>query len=262
MSSSDPNKRLQLAGHMTLTRQLLDALGREIVVGTYNSKHFPTEAEISEMYDTSRSITREATKMLAAKGMLSARRRSGIVVQPERNWSMLDADVLRWIMERKLTPGLLRAFSEMRLGIEPAAAMLAARNANPTAITEIERGLQRMIAAERGEDDSLASDVAFHVAILDATENPFYVQLHELVHTALSFSIRFTNRIGGHTASIPAHRTVFNAIKSGDATGAHAAMSGIIEDALKLIEVGAKKTTAKSVAKKGKPAKKSSRRAA
>ena len=35
--------------------------------------------------------------MLTAKGMLSARPRSGIVVRPERSWSLLDPDVLRWL---------------------------------------------------------------------------------------------------------------------------------------------------------------------
>ncbi|MGO1070974.1 FadR/GntR family transcriptional regulator [Lysobacter sp. CA199] len=227
--------RSQLTGRMTLTEQLLDALGREIVLGRFAESGFPTEAEISEAYSTSRSVTREAIKMLTSKGMLSARPRSGIVVQPERSWSLLDADVLRWMLERKFSYKLLQSFTEMRLGIEPTAAALAARRADVKAIDGIERGLQRMIAAERGEDDHLTSDVAFHVAILDATGNPFYVQLHELVNTALRISIQLTNRIKGHTASIPAHRRVFDAIKAGDAAAAHAAMSSIINDVLVLI---------------------------
>lgn len=235
MSPIEPAGRSRLTGRMTLTEQLLDALGREIVLGRFDASPFPTEADISETYSTSRSVTREAIKMLTAKGMLSARPRSGIVVQPERSWSLLDPDVLRWMLERKFSYKLLRFFSEMRLGIEPTAAALAARNADPKALQEIERGLDRMVAAEHGEDDSLASDAAFHVAILDATGNPFYIQLHELVYTALRISIHFTNRIKGHTASIPAHRRVYDAIKAGDPAGAHTAMSAIINDALSLI---------------------------
>lgn len=221
---------------MTLTEQLLDALGREIVLGRFAEDGFPTEAEISEAYSTSRGVTREAIKMLTSKGMLSARPRSGIVVQPERAWSLLDADVLRWMLERKFSYKLLRSFTEMRLGIEPTAAALAARHGDAKAIQGIERGLQRMLAAERGEDDHLTSDVAFHVAILDATDNPFYIQLHELVNTALRISIQLTNRIKGHTASIPAHRRVYDAIKAGDSVAAHAAMYSIITDVLALIE--------------------------
>ncbi|MBN6101034.1 FadR family transcriptional regulator [Xanthomonas sp. CFBP 8703] len=222
-------------GSTTLSSQLLDALGRDVVAGIYGLQSFPTEAEISSAYSTSRSVTREAIKMLTAKGLLSARPRSGIVVRPEQTWSLLDPDVLRWMLERKFSHSLLRSFTEMRQGIEPMAAKLAAQQGNAEAIGKIQHALQRMIAAGRGEDDHLSSDVAFHVAILDATGNPFYMQFHELVNTALSFSIQFTNRIGGHTASIPAHRRVLNAIKSGDGDKAHAAMFTIIHDVLSLI---------------------------
>ena len=225
---------------MTLTEQLLDALGREIVLGRFAESGFPTEAEISEAYSTSRGVTREAIKMLTSKGMLSARPRSGIVVQPERSWSLLDADVLRWMLERKFSYKLLQSFTEMRLGIEPTAAALAARRADAEAIKGIERGLERMIAAERGEDDHLTSDVAFHVAILDATGNPFYVQLHELVNTALRISIQLTNRIKGHTASIPAHRRVFDAIRAGDAARANTAMNSILVEVMALVAAGDK----------------------
>ncbi|XWO45454.1 FadR family transcriptional regulator [[Pseudomonas] boreopolis] len=235
MAPLQPAGRSRLAGRMTLTEQLLEALGREIVLGRFESRPFPTEAEISEAYSTSRSVTREAIKMLTAKGMLSARPRSGILVQPERAWSLLDADVLRWMLERKFSYKLLRSFTEMRLGIEPTAAALAARHADSEAMRGIEHGLERMVAAERGEDDHHAADAAFHVAILDATGNPFYIQLHELVHAALRFSIQLTNRIHGHTASIPAHRRVYDAIKAGDAPAAQAAMAAIINDVLALI---------------------------
>jgi DNA-binding FadR family transcriptional regulator len=236
---------------MTLTEQLLDALGKEIMLGRFETRPFPTEAEISETYSTSRSVTREAIKRLTAKGMLSARPRSGILVQPERGWSLLDADVLRWMLERKFSYKLLRAFTEMRLGIEPTAAALAARNADAQAMQEIERGLQRMVAAEHGEDDHHAADAAFHVAILDATGNPFYIQLHELVHAALRFSIQLTNRIKGHTASIPAHRRVYDAIKAGDAAAAQVAMAAIITDVLALIsQVEARESAQRKPAKR------------
>jgi DNA-binding FadR family transcriptional regulator len=139
----------------------------------------------------------------------------------------------------------------MRLGIEPTAAALAARNADAQAMQEIERGLQRMVAAEHGEDDHHAADAAFHVAILDATGNPFYIQLHELVHAALRFSIQLTNRIKGHTASIPAHRRVYDAIKAGDAAAAQVAMAAIITDVLALIsQVEARESAQRKPAKR------------
>lgn len=221
---------------MTLTEQVLDALGKDIVLGRYDDRPFPTEAEISQAFATSRSVTREAIKMLTAKGMLTARPRAGIVVQPQAAWSLLDSDVLRWMLERTFSVQLLRQFSELRKAIEPMAAYLAAQNPDRAAHARIADGLRRMEAADRGEDDPLAADLAFHVAILDATCNPFYVQFHEMVNTALRISIQFTNRIKGHTASIPAHRKVYDGIVKGRPDAAQAAMLAIIDEVLLLID--------------------------
>lgn len=223
-----------------MTEQLLESLGQAVVAGEFDGRSFPTEAEISQHYGTSRSVTREAVKMLTAKGMLAARPRSGITTQPQEQWSLLDPDVLRWMLERKFSYELLRHFTEMRLGLEPAAAALAAKNATPDSLRNIESGLERMAAAERGDGDHLAADISFHVAILNATGNPFYMQLDELITTALKISIRMTNRIKGHTASIPAHRRVFDAIRSGDTARAEAAMTSILSEVMALVAAGDK----------------------
>ncbi len=60
-----------------LTHGLLDSLGRQIVRGDFEAAGFPTEAELARLHQVSRSVTREAVKMLTAKGLLSARPRQG-----------------------------------------------------------------------------------------------------------------------------------------------------------------------------------------
>lgn len=227
---------------LSLTYGLVEQLGQAIVTGEYAAVGFPTEGELSKQFGASRTVTREAVKMLTAKGLLSARPRHGTVVEPEAEWNMLDPDVLRWLLERKFSLRLLAEFTEMRLGIEPAAAALAARNADEAGLEEIRKGLRRMKAAADGEDDPLSADIAFHVAILDATKNPFYRELHELVNTALRISIRFTNRIKGRTASIPSHEDVAEAIIARDADKASAAMREIIVDVLELIRAASPAT--------------------
>lgn len=225
----------QLASQRTLTGQLLESLGQAIVGGAFDDRGIPTEAEISKHYGVSRSSTREAVKMLTAKGILAVRPRSGISKRPQAEWSLLDPDVLRWMLERKFSLDLLRHFTEMRLGLEPAAAAFAAKNASAESLQAIEVQLGRMSAAESGKGDSLAADIAFHVSILNATENPFYMQLDELITTALKISIHMTNRIKGHTASVPAHTRVYDAIKAKDASRAAAAMRVILDEVMTLI---------------------------
>ena len=86
---------------------------------------FP-EAEIGKMLGVSRTVVREATKVLAAKGLLRSRPRVGTVPLPRDSWDVLDPEVLGWMLEHGPIADVIRDVSEVRMIIEPAAARLAA----------------------------------------------------------------------------------------------------------------------------------------
>lgn len=218
-----------------LTHGMLHAVGKAIVTGRYDAAPFPTEAELAREHAVSRSVTREAVKMLTAKGLLTARPRRGTTVQPRGQWNLFDPDVLRWLLERQFSLELLRQFTELRIAIEPAAAALAAGTADASGLAGIRDGFDRMVAAEAGDDDPLEADIAFHIAILEASANPFYSQFRDVVETALRTSIRFTNRFNGRTASLPQHQAVLDAIERHDAQGANAAMTELIAAVMELV---------------------------
>lgn len=228
--------RLEFAGAgRNLTYGLLDALGKAIVTGHYDASAFPTESDLAKQYAVSRSVTREAVKMLTAKGLLTARPRKGTSVQPRANWNLFDPDVLRWLLERAFSLELLRHFTELRMAIEPAAAALAAHSANSDGLAAIQAGYDRMAAADAGDDDPLESDIAFHIALLRASANPFYAQFQDVVTTALRTSIRFTNRFNGRTASLPQHHAVLSAVETRQPDAARAAMTALIAEVMGLI---------------------------
>jgi DNA-binding FadR family transcriptional regulator len=220
-----------------LTSSIVRDLGVAIVTGRYSEgKPFPIEDELCRKYGASRSVLREAVKMLTAKGLLRARPRQGTRVQPEENWNLLDPDVLRWMLERKFSLDLLIHFTQIRLSFEPSAASLAALEATPTQREAINAGIDRMLAAGHGQDDPLESDIAFHVAVLRATGNPFFVQLREFIVTALRFSIRRTNAYKGvPLASVLDHKRVADAIMARDSAQAGELMRGLIQEALDLL---------------------------
>lgn len=219
-----------------LTFGLLDTVGRAIVLGDYDGTPFPTEAELAHRHGVSRSVTREALKMLAAKGLIGARPKLGTFVLPHDQWNLFDPDLLRWLLDRRFSPTLLRQFNELRIGVEPQAARLAALRATPDQVAAIGDGLRRMRDAKRGDDDALDADIDFHVAILRASGNPFYAQFRDIVTTALRTSIRFTNRIAGRSASVADHAAVHDAIARGDADAAGEAMRKLIDDVIDLID--------------------------
>lgn len=221
----------------TRTYELLDTLGKAIVTGYYDRLAFPTEADLARQHAVSRSVTREAVKMLAAKGLLTAWPRIGTVVQPPGQWNLFDPDVLRWLLDRQFSLNLLRQFTELRLAIEPAAAALAAGAASAAQVAEIQAGYDRMADAA-GDADPLEADIAFHLAVLRAANNPLFAQLQTTVSTALRSSIHFTNQLEGHAASLAQHHAVLVAISRHEADAARGAVTALLNDVFSLI-VGA-----------------------
>lgn len=234
-----------------LTRQIARELGEKIVGGGYAvNSILPFESELCHEFGASRTVVREAVKMLTAKGLLSARPKRGTHVRPENEWNLLDPDVLQWMLGRNFSLDLLQHFTETRLGVEPIAAKLAAENATADAKLAIRAALARMEAAARGEDDPLESDIAFHIRILEASGNPFLNCFGPVVDTALRFSIRFTNRAKGvKVASIPAHRQICDAILDGDPGTAETHVVKLLRDALELIKREKKKRSTGSEGK-------------
>jgi DNA-binding FadR family transcriptional regulator len=228
-----------------LTSSIVRDLGISIVTGEFcDDKPFPVESALCTQYGVSRSVLREAVKMLTAKGLLRARPRQGTRVQPEDEWNLLDPDVLRWMLERKFSLELLIQFTEMRLAFEPAAAALAAQNANEAQRSAVALAIGRMLAAGKGDDDPLESDIAFHVAVLRASGNQFYAQLRELIQTALRFSIRRTNASKGVSlASVLDHKRVSDAIHNRDPSAAETHMRELIQEALDLLRADQKAAT-------------------
>ena len=221
-----------------LTFSIVDTLGGAIVGGEYGAANpLPNEGELVQQFGVSRPILREAVKMLTSKGLVAARPRHGTWVTAESQWNFLDPDVLRWLLGRAYSPELLIQFSELRLAIEPQAAALAARRADGEAKAAISIALDRMMAADRGEDDPLASDIAFHHSVLLATGNRFYSEMTDFIDAALRFSIRRTNTYKGVAmASILEHKRVCDAILLGDTQAAAETMRSLIGNVITLIE--------------------------
>jgi len=223
-----------------LTHQLTHQLGAAIVQGQYAiDKSFPTEAELSQQFNISRSVTREAVKMLTAKGLIASRPRQGIRVMPSSHWNMFDADVLSWTLNARPSLELLREFTQLRMAIEPEAAVLAAENNQDSAkIKAIGDALARMKRADEGHDDPLAADIEFHCAILAAGNNRFFFQLREFIQVALRVSIASTNQLKGVlTADYEDHKRIYDAICAGDHESASKAVKELLQEVMQLINV-------------------------
>lgn len=221
----------------SLTQQVVQELGIAIVTGRFaGDKPFPTESEICAQFAASRSIVREAIKVLNAKGLLSARPRRGTHVRPEKEWNLLDPDVLYWMLKRRFSLDLLIDFTRARLAIEPAAAAEAARTASKEQQNKMRLMLARMEQAAQGLLDPLETDVDFHLSVLEASNNQFFYNMSPMIETALNFSIRFTNKqLHQRWADVSEHAAILNAILARDQHKAAAETRALLERALALM---------------------------
>jgi DNA-binding FadR family transcriptional regulator len=220
------------------TEQVVQDLGVAIVTREYSvDAPFPIESEICAKYNASRSIVREAIKVLNAKGLLIARPRLGTSVRPEKDWNLLDPDVLFWLLKRRFSLSLLKDFTRARLAIEPSAAAEAARTASDAQIGQIALMLDRMREAAEGQFDPLESDIGFHLSILAASNNPFFYNISPMIETALHFSIQFTNQqLQQNFASVEEHKVIYDAIAARDQEQAAAETRDLLLRALDLME--------------------------
>ena len=222
---------------LNLTQQVAETLGSAIIRGDYNAQNpVPSEAVICEQLDVSRSAAREAVKSLAAKGLISSRARQGIRILPETEWNLFDADVLRWIRDSNPSLQLLKEFTELRVAVEAEAAKLAAERQDLEKIALIGQALERMKRAEQGLDDPLESDIAFHLSILNASGNRFFIQLGRIIDTTLRVSIRFTNmRTGVDAANYADHKKIYDGIVNNDPRSASTHSATLMISALATI---------------------------
>ena len=165
----------------------------------------PGEIELGRRYRASRTVVREALKLLSAKGLIASRKRSGTRARPREAWNMLDADVLAWrLRDGQAEPKFVSDLLHVRAVVEPAAAAMAARSHTKKSLEPIEEAFAEM---ERTAHDRVAfadPDRRFHKAILVATGNDFMVAFAALTGTALGAFVRIASRHPGAPATVGA----------------------------------------------------------
>ena len=216
---------------MSLHMQRL--LGQAIVKGDYENKPFPSEADLTLTYGVSRTVVREAIRMLVAKGLVSVRQRHTTRATSMSAWNLLDPEVSLWLMERPYSKQICLAFIEMRLGIEPVAAALAAEFGSQADIDAIGHEVARMTMFRDAPHSLLIADIAFHIAILRASGNPFFLRLEAFITTALRMSIQASQHVDGIDISM--HDALYQMIAMRKADDAEAEARRLLKNAMTLV---------------------------
>ncbi|MFD5339987.1 FadR/GntR family transcriptional regulator [Streptomyces hawaiiensis] len=219
---------------------VLDTLGPEITAGEYPPGSVLRTDELAQRFDVSRSVMREAVRVLESMYLVESRRRVGVTVRPKSEWNVYDPQVIRWRLAGADRPGQLRSLTVLRSAIEPVAAGLAARHATSeqcAALTECALG---MVAHSRGHklEGYLLHDVAFHRVILDASGNEMFARLGDVVAEVLTgrtqHDVMFEDP---DPAAVTLHVQVAEAVRSGDAARAEELTREITVGALQELDI-------------------------
>ena len=210
------------------------AIGIDILAGRFPSGEvLPGEDELLHRFGVSRTALREALKTLAAKGMIVPKARVGTRVLPQTEWHMFDPDIIAWRMLAGMDVGFTRHLFEIRLAIEPAAAVLACHRRSEAELVQLAAILEEM-AQESGDlDHFVAVDLHFHKTILGATGNPMMHSIGAVIEAALLTAFRRsapTDDPRRHAESVAKHRRIYEAIAARDEAAASASMIAVIRE--------------------------------
>lgn len=217
--------RAAAGGELGLHGRVMSSLGQGIVGGDFRSGEILDLDELAAGFEVSRSVLREALRVLQSFGMIEARQRVGTQVLPRERWDLLNPQIIAW---RGVGPDYfvqMRELIELRLGIEPVAAKLAATAMTADDIARVESAGKELVRASAAGDGRafLNADVVFHTAILRGAGNSVMAHFAGTVEALLRTredERRFT--ITDYTpASADRHDALGRALAARDADAAY-----------------------------------------
>ncbi|MFC0447550.1 FadR/GntR family transcriptional regulator [Rhodococcus jostii] len=227
------------AEYRQLHETVLDQLGSDIVAGVVAAGTRISADDVVTQYSVSRTVVREVVRVLESLGLLAVRRRVGITVLGEDHWNSLDPSVIRWKLAGPQRFEQLSSLSELRSGIEPLAARLAATRATPEQCGALTAAVIGMSSTSRAADTDayLAHDSDFHRTLLAASGNPLLRAMSQIVVEVLEGRTRHSLMPHvAETEAIRLHGVVASSIQMGDPDAAEKAMRAIVTESATAVE--------------------------
>ncbi|WP_245966838.1 FadR/GntR family transcriptional regulator [Sphaerisporangium album] len=193
----------------------------------------PREADLCETFSVSRTVIREAVKILQEKGLVQVRQGFGTIITPPTSWDMLDELVLAATIAEDETLAILDDLVVTRRLLESDMANVAARLADQETVDRLRALVDRMDELVEDPVTYAEHDRAFHDTIMRTSRN----RIARGVVRSLESQAINTARYMGRTeralcvASNQGHRRVYERIAAQDPAGAAEAMFTHITEA-------------------------------
>ncbi|GAB3187825.1 FadR/GntR family transcriptional regulator [Hydrogenophaga aquatica] len=175
----------------------------------------PTEQQLTEQFQVSRTVVREAVSRLKSMGLLTSRQGAGMFVAPR-----IQARALAFDPTVLTSLDAVLQVVEVRRTLEGEVAALAAQRITPAKARAIEDALAAIEEAVQRGEDGVEQDLRFHRAIARATDNPQFERLLDFLEQYQRDAIKVTR------ANEAMHSEFMKQVRTEHAAIARAVVSG------------------------------------
>lgn len=195
----------------------------------------PGEREMAERMGVSRTVVREAIRVLGVRGLIVVKTGCGTYVQ-EPSAKNAAASIER-LLKLRQTSEPFTHIHEVRRMIEVETAGLAAERATDEDIAGLQSTIEGMSASQTDPDTYIKYDQAFHEGLAEATHNSLFNVLlspiSDLLHQVILMSVQAP---GALDAGLAHHRNILERVQQRDPEAARQAMRDHLQKAQTLVE--------------------------
>jgi GntR family transcriptional repressor for pyruvate dehydrogenase complex len=217
---------------LDLVAQTVDLLERQIMNGTFSpAAPLPSQGRLCNDLGVSRSVIREAMRVLQSRGLIEVSQGSRPRVVPARP-DVVMASFRTFLQRAEIS---LMHLLELRRPLEVEIATLAARHITPEQLADLHAAVAELAAASDREAQ-VDADTRFHRILAEATGNPLFGLILDVLAQQLRESRRQTLAHSGVAMALGYHRRILAAVEAGDTEAARREMIGHVEQTQRDLE--------------------------
>ena len=207
-----------------------------LAVGYLVDAQLPTETALAEQYGVSRQVVREAARLLEDRGLVAIRPGRGMTVAAPG----VDTIVRRYRSMLRRDQASFVQLMQVRQMMEVDMTALAALNRTAA---DLDRMNEALAQARDHLDDYAAcldADLTFHLAVAQATQNPFVLTFVQPINMVLRDLYREPiGYLATQESTLREHGAIADAISRRDPAAARAAaaahLARVVDDAATLV---------------------------
>jgi GntR family transcriptional repressor for pyruvate dehydrogenase complex len=194
-----------------LYEQIAETLEQAIVGAEIKAEKLPSEQELSKRFKVSRTVIREALKVLKERGLIRSRNGEGSYIS-KPNTDTISSAINRIVQMDNISDEDIHS---IRLLLETAAVRLAAFHAGPEDITRLQYTIDQMSIHPLSTEQRLRIDSEFHITIARASGNKLLEMFVEVMTLLLGdYMVKGFPGPASMRQVISYHKKIFEAIKN------------------------------------------------